>query len=297
MKESIYGALLRAMRPGQWIKNLFVIAPLLFGKSLLNGGPVVRTIAAAAAFCAMASALYLINDVADREADRLHPTKKKRPIASGALPLSWAISASAVLVFVAVTLVLVFTPEALGALLSYAVLTTTYTYILKKIALLDVLVIASGFVIRVVAGAKAATVQPSHWLLLCTFFLALFLALGKRKKELQDQGSSARASLATATPALLGDFQNVALGITIVSYTLYTVSPETVAWFGSDRLLVSVPFVVFGLFRWRLQEARGGGEDPSSDLFGDPALLVNVALWGILCAALIYLVPRGYSFW
>jgi hypothetical protein len=96
---------------------------------------------------------------------------------------------------------------------------------------------------------------------------------------------------------LLGDFQNVALGITIVSYTLYTVSPETVAWFGSDRLLVSVPFVVFGLFRWRLQEARGGGEDPSSDLFGDPALLVNVALWGILCAALIYLVPRGYSFW
>lgn len=290
-------ALARAMRPGQWTKNLFVVAPVLFGKGLFAPGPLARTIAAAAAFCAVASALYMVNDIADRERDRLHPVKKTRPIASGALSIQGAAGASAVLAVLGFITAGLFVPATLGALLSYAALTLVYSYALKKVALVDVLVIASGFVIRVVAGAKAAAVQPSHWLLLCTFFLALFLALGKRKKELLDQGSVSRASLSAATPELLGDFQNVALGITIVSYTLYTVAPETVSWYGSDRLLVSVPFVVFGLFRWRLLEVRGGGEDPSSDVFLDPALLINVALWGAVCGALIYLVPPSYTLW
>ncbi len=288
---------LEAMRPGQWTKNLFVLAPLLFGKVLDRPDAVARSFAAMAAFCAVASALYILNDIADRHADTQHPVKKRRPVASGRLSIPAATITAAGLFLLACLTAWFLAPRAIIPVAVYAVLTTAYSFFLKKIALVDVLVIASGFVIRVVAGSRAAGVSPSHWLLLCTFFLALFLALGKRKKELKDQGPAARSSLKQVTPHLLGDFQNVTLGITIVTYTLYTVAPETAGWFGTDRLLITVPFVVFGLFRWRLLETRGGGEDPSSDLFLDPGLLINVFLWGLSCAVLIYAVPSGLRFW
>lgn len=179
-------------------------------------------------------------------------------------------------------------PAALPWTLVYGVATALYSLGLKKVALLDVFVVASGYVLRVLAGSAAAQVRASHWLLLCTFFLALFLALSKRRSELAARGPAARPSLGEMPVALLEAFENIALGTTIVAYALYTVAPETVAWFRTDGLLATVPIVVFGLFRWRLLEARGGGEDATRDLFTDAGLLVTVVIWGTVCAFFIY---------
>jgi len=195
---------------------------------------------------------------------------------------------AAVLGALALVAILLAAPAALPATLVYAGVTVLYSLGLKKVALLDVFIVASGYVLRVLAGSAAAQVAPSHWLLLCTFFLALFLALSKRRSELAARGSVGRASLKEVPVGLLESFENVALGTTIVCYALYTVAPETVAWFRTDRLLVTVPIVLFGLFRWRLLETRGGGEDATKDLFTDAGLLATVVIWGTGCAALIY---------
>jgi len=283
-------AYVRALRPAQWTKNLFVLAPLLFGKVASEAPAAARTVAAALAFCGVASAFYLVNDVVDRERDLRHPVKRHRPIASGAVSPVAALTLSFLLFAASIALAAVFARPALGLILGYAALTGTYSLVLKHVLLLDVFVIASGFVLRVLTGSAAAAVKPSHWLLLCTFFLALFLALSKRRCELASSGAAARSSLQSVDVPLLDSFENVALGVTTVCYALYTVAPETVAWFGTDRLLLTVPFVVFGLFRWRLLETRGGGEDASSDMFTDPGLLLTVILWGATCAVLIYTV-------
>jgi len=242
----------------------------------------------AAAFCALASALYLLNDVRDAEADRQHPVKKYRPVASGALAPGIALAMAAVLGPLALLAVFFAAPAALPATLVYAGVTVLYSLGLKRVALLDVFIVASGYVLRVLAGSAAAQVAPSHWLLLCTFFLALFLALSKRRSELAARGAAGRESLKEVPLGLLEAFENVALGTTIVCYALYTVAPETIAWFRTDRLLVTVPIVLFGLFRWRLLEARGAGEDATKDLFTDAGLLATVVIWGTVCAALIY---------
>jgi 4-hydroxybenzoate polyprenyltransferase len=281
-------AIARALRPGQWTKNLFVLAPLLFGKVASEAPAALRTVAAALAFCGVASAFYLVNDVVDRERDLLHPIKRRRPIAAGDVSPGAALAFSLVLFAASVALAALYARPALVLILAYALLTGSYSLVLKHVLLLDVFVIASGFVLRVLAGSAAAGVKPSHWLLLCTFFLALFLALSKRRGELAASGSAARSSLASVDVPLLDSFENVALGVTTVCYALYTVAPETVAWFGTDRLLLTVPFVVFGLFRWRLLETKGGGENASSDLFTDAGLLLTVILWGLTCAFLIY---------
>lgn len=280
--------LVRALRPAQWTKNLFVLAPLLFGKVANRPELVLTTLAAAVAFCGVASSLYLLNDVMDREADVRHPVKRDRPVASGEVSPPRALAAAAALFAGAVALAAYRAPAALSWILLYAVLTALYSLVLKKVQLLDVFVIASGFVLRVLAGSAAAAVRPSHWLLLCTFFLALFLALSKRRGELAARGSGGRPSLHLVPAGLIESFENVALGTTIVCYALYTVAPETLVWFGTDRLLLTVPIVVFGLFRWRLLETRGGGEDTTSDLFGDRGLLLTVVVWGLTCAFLIY---------
>jgi 4-hydroxybenzoate polyprenyltransferase len=281
-------ALFHSLRPVQWTKNLFVLAPLLFGKAVTEAGPAVRTFAAAASFCGIASALYLLNDVRDREADRAHPVKRSRPIASGALSMSTALAASAVLGVLSFALLAAAAPDAVVWAALYALLIFLYSFGLKSVALFDVFVIAAGFVLRVLAGSAAAEVAASRWLLLCTFFLALFLALSKRRGELVEHGVAGRESLRGVPAGLFESLENVTLGMTIVCYSLYTVSPETVAWFRTDHLLVSVPVVVFGMFRWRLLETQGKGEDTTRSLLTDPGLLVTIAVWAALCAAVIY---------
>lgn len=278
----------KSLRPGQWTKNLFVAAPLLFGKVAGEPASTTRVVATMIAFCLVSSAVYLVNDVVDREADRAHPQKRHRPIASGAIGPRTAVSAAVLLFAAGGVLVALLAPGAIVPVAAYALLTTGYSGFLKRVAVLDVLIIASGFVLRVLAGSNAAGVRASHWLLLCTFFLALFLALSKRRGELASLGAGGRASLEGLSLPLVESFETVALGVTIVCYALYTVAPETIAWFGTDRLMLTVPFVVFGLFRWRLLETRSAFEDPSSDLFTDPGLLATVLLWGATCALLIY---------
>jgi 4-hydroxybenzoate polyprenyltransferase len=284
--------LFRALRPSQWTKNLFVVAPILFGKVAADPAAVASTLSTAVAFCALASGLYLVNDVLDREQDLAHPTKRFRPIASGALGVGAALTVSALLLAASLGATFVSAPRAVPFLVAYAALTLAYSLALKRVALLDVFVISAGFVLRVLAGSAAARVQPSHWLLLCTFFLALFLALSKRRSERAGNGDGARPSLRSLSLPLLDSLENVALGTTIVCYALYTVAPETVAWFKTDLLLATVPIVVFGLFRWRLLETRGGGENASTDLFTDPVLLLTVLAWGASCAAIVYAWPR-----
>jgi 4-hydroxybenzoate polyprenyltransferase len=280
-----------ALRPEQWTKNLFVAAPLLFGKAVTQPASLRQTAVAAMAFCATSSSIYLLNDLFDREADRLHPVKRNRPIASGAVSVPAAAGTALGLLVGAVAAVVIWSLPALVPMALYAALMALYSGLLKQVSLLDVLVIAGGFVLRVVAGSRAAGVVPSHWLLLCTFFLALYLALGKRRGELILVNGVVRPSLEAVPVAMIESFENIAMAVTIVCYTIYTIAPETIAWFGTDRLLLTVPFVVFGLFRWRLLEARGGGEDPSGDLFRDPGLIATIVLWGVACGILIYAVP------
>lgn len=285
--------LLLALRPAQWTKNLFVLAPLLFGKALTRPEVVGRTLAAFAGFCAAASALYLVNDVLDRQADASHPVKRLRPVASGEVGVVTALAAAAILLGTALLVLGLAAPSALPWVGLYVVVTLAYSLGLKSVPLFDVFVIASGFVLRVLAGSAAASVKPSHWLLLCTFFLALFLALSKRRGEISNFGVAGRASLREVPLALVESLEGVTLGITIVCYALYTVSAETIAWFRTDGLLATVPIVVFGLFRWRLLETRGKGEDATSDLLTDPGLLLTVLVWALACAAVIYLAPGG----
>src|SRR5258706_3369585 len=244
--------LVRALRPAQWTKNLFVLAPLLFGKVANRPDLVLTTLAAMVTFCGVASSLYLLNDVMDRDADLLHAVKRNRPIASGAISSRRALAVAGILFAAAVALAAVSARAALPWVLLYAVLTALYSLVLKKVQLLDVFIIASGFVLRVLAGSAPAAVAPSYWLLLCTFFLALFLALSKRRGELSARGSGGRPSLHLVPVGLIESFENVALGTTIVCYALYTVSPETMAWVCTRRLLLTVAIAVFRLFRWRL---------------------------------------------
>ena len=294
--------LLRALRPQQWIKNLFVLAALVFargehGGSLFAwGDDARRTLLAFLAFCLGSSAIYLVNDVLDVEQDRQHPEKKLRPIAAGQLSAGLALFWAGALLVSAVALALAAEgqPQPVAWILgAYLVLNLLYSWRLKHVVLVDAFCIAAGFLLRVQAGGAAAGAAVSHWLLLCTFFLALFLALSKRRGEISNFGAAGRASLREVPLALVESLEGVTLGITIVCYALYTVSAETVAWFRTDGLLATVPVVVFGLFRWRLLETRGKGEDTASDLLTDPGLLLTVLVWALACAAVIYLAPGG----
>jgi 4-hydroxybenzoate polyprenyltransferase len=294
-------ALVRAMRPAQWTKNLFVFAPVLFAHQWHMGGVALRVAATFAIFCLLASSIYLLNDVADAEADRLHPVKKTRPVASGELPAAVAVAAAIVLASAGLAwawfgLAGRIVTVAAG---SYVAIQLAYTYALKRVVVLDVLCIASGFVLRLVAGSSASFVQQSTWILVCTIFVSLFLALCKRRHEVVSLGAAAashRAILADYPPALLDQLISSATACTLVSYTLYTVDPQTALAHRLVRngqpmayLAVTVPFVVFGLFRYLfLVHRRDGGGSPTSTLLRDPQLVLNGVLYGATVAAVLH---------
>lgn len=284
-------ALLRSLRPEQWLKNGFVLAPLIFAGRGGDPSAWARGALAALCFCAAASASYLLNDVRDRSADRAHPVKRGRPVASGDLSVTAAVGTAGLLVGLA-TLPAV----ALGGafpltLAGYLALTVLYSWVLKEHVFVDVLVVAAGFVLRVVGGAVAIPVPVSHWLLLCAFLLALYLALGKRRAELALLGSEAgnhRAVLGHYTLPLVDQAISVVLGATVVAYSLYTVAPRTVQQVGSEGLMATVPVVLYGLLRYLylLHRAELGGS-PTRALLTDRPLLLCVLLWIIVAAAVI----------
>jgi 4-hydroxybenzoate polyprenyltransferase len=291
---SLPRALLVSLRPHQWTKNLFVLAALAFSKHLFDGDAVARAGAAFAVFCALSGAVYVVNDLADVERDRLHPLKRTRPIASGALGVP-AARAAAVCLF-ALGLLAAWA-LGLGFLLcaaGYLALNLVYSFGLKNVVILDVLAIAIGFVLRAVAGAVAIQVIFSDWLLVCTILLALFLALAKRRHELVtlDDAVAHRRILAEYSPYLLDQMIAVVTASCLTAYAFYTLAPETVAKYRTDRLAFTIPFVIYGIFRYLyLVHRKEQGGSPGDALLTDRPLLATVALWAAAVVLIVYTAP------
>ena len=284
--------LLISLRPGQWAKNLLVFAGLLFGLRLFDVTAVGRAFAAFGIFCLLSGVVYLINDIADRDTDRRHPHKARRPIASGALPVPTALASAIVLGLVALAGAFALGPRFFIVAACYLALLALYSGPLKHIVIIDVLTIAIGFVLRAVAGAVAVDVDISHWLLVCTILLALFISLAKRRHELlllADSAASHRPILGEYTPYLLDQMIAVVTASTLVAYVFYTISPETEQKFGTHWLGLTIPFPIYGIFRYLyLVHQREGGGSPADLLLTDRPLLVCVTLWALSVVLIIY---------
>lgn len=293
-------SLVLSLRPSQWTKNLIVFAGLIFGQRLLDPGAILYAAAAFAVFCALSGVVYLVNDVADREADRQHPIKRFRPIASGEVPLPLAVGTALVLGVAALAAAFWLRTEFGFIALSYVALLALYSGPLKHIVIIDVLTIAIGFVLRAAAGAIVIAEPVSHWLLIVTILLALFLALSKRRHELvllADGATSHRPILQEYSPYLLDQMISVVTASTLVAYAFYTVSPETIQKFNTDKLGLTLPFPLYGIFRYLyLVHQKEGGGSPSDMLLNDKPLLLCVLLWAITVAMVIY-GPAQLMWW
>src|SRR5262249_500559 len=275
-RRSVPVSLLLSLRPGQWTKNLIVFAGLIFAEKLQDPEAVARATAAFAVFCVLSGVVYLYNDIRDRDADRLHPEKSQRPIASGDLPVSVAAVAAIVLGVAGLAAGFRIEPKFGVVGLIYVLLFALYSSYLKHLVILDVLTIATGFVLRALGGAIAIDVAFSHWLLLLTLLGMMFLALAKRRAEivtLADRASSHRKILTEYSPYLLDQMIGVVTASTLLAYAFYTISPDTVQKFGTEQLLFTVPFPLYGIFRYLyLIHQRGGGGNPSELLLTDRPL-------------------------
>ena len=284
--------LIRSLRPDQWTKNLIVFAALIFARRLFDPAALALATAAFLIFCLLSGTVYLINDVSDRDADRQHPLKRKRPIASGKLPVSTALIAAGVLGVSALTAAFWLRPMFGVTAVAYLVLFTLYTYALKHVVILDVMSIAIGFVLRAVAGGLVIGVPISDWLLVCTILLALFLGLAKRRHEITLLTAGAkghRPILEEYDPYLLDQMIAVVAAATLVAYIIYCASPETHLYFGTDLLVLTTPFPIYGLFRYLyLVHRKQGGGSPSEMLLLDRPLLSCVALWGLAVVVIVY---------
>lgn len=292
MNRSTAASLIVSLRPGQWHKNLIVFAALIFAVKLLDPAALARATAAFLIFCAISSVVYLINDVADREQDRLHPVKRLRPIASGEVSPGSALTFAAVLGTGALAAAFWMRPAFGAAAAAYLALFVVYTSSLKHVVVLDVMAIAIGFVLRAVAGGLVIDVHISNWLLVCTMLGALFLGLAKRRHEITLLAAGAkghRKILEEYDPYLLDQMIGVVAAATMVAYIIYCASPETHAFFGTEWLVLTTPFPIYGLFRYLyLVHRKAGGGNPSDLLLSDRPLLACVLLWGLTSVFIIY---------
>jgi len=282
----------KSLRPHQWVKNLFVLAPVFFAKDIFKQELLVRAFGAFGVFCLLASAVYTINDLVDMEADRAHPVKRFRPIASGRVPVP------AARVMAAGLLVLAFAGAFYGPLtfaavvVAYFLQNVAYSFKLKKIAYLDVMLISTGFVLRVVAGGFATGIHVSWYLLACTALLALFLGFGKRRHELAQAAHNAakqRTALQAYTPGALTAALAVTGVATVVTYVAYTLDANTRAVFKSDWLWLTTPSVLFGGIRFvQLVAGRPKGESPTQEMLRDVPFVLNLVIWVIVVLAIVY---------
>ncbi len=280
-----------ALRPRQWVKNVFVLAALVFAGRLDDPSAVGRALEAFAVFCALSSAVYLVNDVRDREADRLHPVKRRRPIAAGEVSPGVAGGAAIVLAGAALLAAFWLSRGLFGAALAYFVLNVGYSFGLKRVVILDVMMVATGFLLRAWAGALVLGVAISHWLVLCTGLLALFLGFVKRRQEIAalDGDDRTRPILREYSLPFLDQMISIVTGATVVAYSLYAFSPEVAEKLGTRHLGLTIPFVVFGIFRYLyLVHQRGEGENPTAVLLRDGPLIVDVLLWGAAVVVALY---------
>ena len=276
--------LLRLMRPKHWVTSLFVFAGLLFGGVWNDSQLLWQVLAAAVGFSLVSSAVYILNDIADREVDRRHPLKRERPLAKGSVSLSAAVILALLSCIAGGLAGYAASPIVALLLLLYGVLNIAYSFGLKRVVILDVFIIATGFMLRLLAGTSGVGIPPSQWLLLCGLMLTLFLGFVKRRAELgvdlDADKKLQRKVLRYYSPALLDALITVTAACIIMSYSLYTLSPETIALHGTPWLILTVPFVIFGVFRYLfLLHYHQQGEDAASEAVRDPQLVITGLLW------------------
>jgi len=291
-RRSLLVSLLVSLRPGQWTKNLIVFAGLVFSLKLFEPPAILTAIEAFVIFCALSGLVYLINDVMDRESDRRHPTKCRRPIAAGDLPVSVALGAAGIIGAIALSAAFMLGFRFGVVAAGYVALQALYSGPLKHIVIIDVLAIAIGFVMRAVAGAVVLDVVISHWLFVCTILLALFIALAKRRHELMllaDEATSHRPILGEYSAYLLDQMIAVVTASTLIAYIFYTISPETEQKFGTSWLGLTIPFPLYGIFRYLyLVHKRELGGSPADLLLNDRPLLACVTFWVLAVVLIIY---------
>ncbi len=296
MSRALFGTILAEIRPVQWIKNLFVFAGVIFSLSFTRFLPIVQSILAFVIFCLAASSVYIFNDLIDKNIDSVHPQKRKRPIAAGKLKISVALSVSVFLAVISLFLSFLLNYAFLLTVFTYILIMIVYSLILKKIVIIDVIVISVGFVLRAMAGALAIDVGISPWLILTTFLLALFIGLSKRRYEvtlLKGNAAEHRNTLSHYSLSLLDQMIAVVTASTVVTYALYTMADATYIKFGTRLLGLTIPFVVYGIFRYLyLVHRREGGGSPEKTLLTDKPLLIDIFLWGI-SAIVIVLISQN----
>lgn len=279
-------SIIKLIRPKQWLKNVFVLAGIVFSNQLLSIDAWIMTLGAFVAFCCAASSVYVLNDLLDRKADAQHPTKCKRPIASGAIKPTEAVAILVVLIVLALAIPYVLNSSSLMLIIGiYMVMMTAYSSYLKHIVIIDVMIIAIGFVLRAISGALALEVIISPWLVLCTGLLALFLGLNKRKGEMEKLGDNGetRGVLQHYSMQSLVEMLNVITPSIVVAYALYTFNSPV-----GPIMMLTLPFVIYGLFRYiYISDKKAQHDAPELALLTDWPLLVDVMLWGITAAVLI----------
>jgi len=285
-------ALLESMRVRQWLKNSVIFAALIFSQTLLEAARLGRAAAAFGLFCAFSSAVYILNDILDRSRDRLHPVKRTRPIASGDLAVGAAAAVALTLVVVSLPLAWLIDPAFALCGIAYLMINVAYSLWLKTVVILDVMIVASGYVIRAVAGGLAIDVAISAWLILCTILLSLFLGFTKRRQELaqlETLASSTRIALRDYSVAFLDQMISIVTSATVVAYALYTLAPETRQKLDTPYLPLTIPFVLYGIFRYLyLVHRKDMGESPTGTFYSDKSLFINVVLWAVAAVVVLY---------
>jgi 4-hydroxybenzoate polyprenyltransferase len=277
-------------RPAQWVKNVFVLFPLLFSERIFQPAAVRAALVALAGFCLLASAVYIVNDLLDREADRRHPRKCLRPLASGRVSVFTALALASTLLAAVVAVSLLLPLSFLLFVGLYLANSLLYCFWIKHKVIADVMAIAIGFVLRILAGCAAIEVVPSSWIIVCGFSLALVLGFGKRRTEIQQLGSHTehRPALENYDAAKLDTLLAISTAITLLAYMLYTVAPDTVQRHGTPHLVYSVPLVAYGLFRYLFKTQEGRGDGPTEILLGDRIFPLVGVLWVLTVALLLY---------
>jgi len=290
-RAGLPGAVLQSMRPRQWIKNLVVLAALVFAGKLTDPPTMIRALAACALFCAASGAIYIFNDLFDVDRDRRHPGKARRPIAAGRLGTAAALTSGVLILSGALMTGFILSPPFGAVMVIYAVLNLAYSLWLKEVVIIDVMIIASGFVLRAVGGGLAIDVVVSEWLVLCTLLLSLFLAFCKRRQELEAlaEAHDHRPSLREYSIGFIDQMINVVTPSALLAYILYTVSPEVEMKLNTRYLYLTVPFVLYGIFRYLfLVHRRGEGGNPAQSLLTDRPLLICVGLWALSVVVILY---------
>lgn len=293
MKDSLPYLIVRTLRPRQWTKNVAIFAALVFSQHLFDIQLLLKTILAFFLFCLLSGSVYILNDLVDLEQDKKHPQKSKRPLAAGKLSPSVAITAGTVIMIISLTASYRLSIPFGIVATSYLLLQVVYSFYVKHLVILDVFCVAAGFVLRVVGGAEVIYVPISSWLLICTILLSLFLAMSKRRHELillEDNAVHHRKILYEYSPYFLDQMISVVTSSTVVAYALYTMSEETVKKFQTDNLKFTIPFVIYGIFRYLyLIHQKNEGGSPERILLTDRPLIVNILLYGLVVGIILYL--------